>query len=385
MPLRTRNAAVTFKIESTEGVEAAPSASTDGVLVEISGSPISYSPQTTQTNEVTGSLDPRAPIVGGIQVAVRFRVYLKGSGTAGTAPEFGDMLRACGLAETVTGTAVPAAAAALGGGTTTSATLGTAAGTTAQQYRGMPLVITGTGGDTGTFFITDYTTGKVATLTKTSVAPWAATNNYQIPVNVLYAPSSGTIPSGTLYLYMDGVLHKVFGCRGNMQLNVQAGGAGAIDFTFTGMYGGKSDVSVPTVTYDSTRPPIWKGGKMAINRLDAALSGFSLDYGNSLVYSPDPNQSEGFAPAIITERRITGALDPNATLVASGDVLADLRNSTQRILNLNWGSTAGNRVGITIPAAQFTAANPGDRQGIATEEVQFFADGQNAGAFLCFY
>ena len=383
--LRTRNAALTFKIESTEGVEAAPSASTDGVLVEVTGSPISYAPQITQTNEVTGSLDPRAPIVGGVQVTLRFAVFLKGSGVAGTAPEFGDLLRCCGWAETITATAVPAAPAALGGGTTSTATLGTAASTTAQAYRGMPVLITGTGGDNGTFFITDYTTGKVASMSETSTGAWAATNNYQVPVNVLYGPASGTIPTGTAYLYMDGVLHKVLGCRGTFSLRIDAGGAGRLVFTLAGMYGGKSDVAVPSVTYDATRPPIWRGGRMTINRRDMAVSQLSLDGGNDLIFPPDPNSAEGFAPAIITARRIRGAMDPNATLVASGDLLADLRASTQRAICADWGTASGNRVGVTIPAAQFEQVNPGDRQGVTSEEVQFFADGQNAGAFLCFF
>lgn len=100
MALRTRFAAVTAKIESTPGTFDAPSGSTDGILVE--RPTYRLDPQNTQTEEVTGSLDPSAPIVGGMQCQIDFSFYVKGSGTPGVAPNFGKILKACGLAETVT-------------------------------------------------------------------------------------------------------------------------------------------------------------------------------------------------------------------------------------------------------------------------------------------
>lgn len=383
--LRNRNAALLFKIESVEGTEQVPSNSADGVRVEVSGSPITYSPALTQTNEVSGSLDPQAPIVGGVQVAVRFSVWLKGSGSAATAPEVGQLLRACGWAETITATAVPPSAAAAASGTTTSITLGAAASTTAQAYRGMPIDITGTGGDVGTPFCTDYTAGKVATLSDLSSVAWGATNNQQVLANVRYAPSSAAAPSGTLYWYRDGVLEKVVGCRGSFVLVMTAAGAARLDFTMTGIYLSKTDAAVPTVTYQSTIPPIWRAGKMLFNRIAAPVSTFQIDGGNVLVYGPDPNRAQGFAPGIITERRITGQFDRNATLVADGDPLADMVAATLRIVHARYGTVAGNRIGVTVPAAQLTQANPGDRQGVAADQIQLFASGADAGAFLCFY
>lgn len=385
MPLRNRNAALLFKIEGTEGVDASPVAGTDGVKVEVSGNPITYQPAQTQTNEVTSSLDPTAPIVGGVQVTVRFSVWLKGSGAAATAPEVGKLLRVCGWAETITATAVPAAPAALASGTTTTATLGAAAAAVAQAYRGMPIDLTGTGGDVVTAFCTDYTAGKVATMSDLSSVAWGATNNYQVLQNVLYGPTSALPPTGTLYWYRDGTLDKVLGCRGTFNLVLTAAGASRLDFTLSGVYGGRTDAAVPAVTYQSGVPPIWRGGKMLYNRVAAPVSQFTLDAGNGLIYPPDPNKAQGFDVGFIPERRITGALDRNATLVASGDPLADMVAATTRIVHARYGSSAGNRVGLTVPAAQMVQANPADRQGIATDAVSFFASGSDAGAFLCFY
>src|SRR5688572_24132435 len=138
MVLRTKNKVLLAKIESAEGSDAAP-AVTDAILCE--NPRLSWNANVITTNEVTGSLDSDAPLVGGMTVSLTFDVFLKGSGVAGTAPEFGDLLKACGYAETITAAAV-GAPTACASGTTTTATLAAPAGTTAQQYRGMPINFT---------------------------------------------------------------------------------------------------------------------------------------------------------------------------------------------------------------------------------------------------
>jgi hypothetical protein len=380
--LRAKNAVLLAKIEGTPGTEAAPSASTDAVLVE--NPRLAPTVNLIQTNEVTGSLDPEGPIVGGMQVTLSCDVYLKHSGSAGTAPEFGDLLKACGMAETVTGTAVPSSPeACANGGSTTLAILGSSASSTAQAYRGMPIDFTGN--VSGSSFISDYTAAKNATLTDTLGGAITNTTKYQIPVNVLYGPSSATIPSLTMYLYMDGILYKLVGCRGTFQLGVEAGGVGRLSFTFTGLFLSKTDAAVVTPTYDSTRPPVFKGGTLKLNRLATAARALALDFGNTLAYPENPNATEGFDPGEITERRVTGSIDPIETLVATRDIMTDFRAGTRRILHARWGSSAGNRIGVTLPQAHYTGQTPSDRSGIMTVDVPFAAVGKDAGMFLCFY
>jgi hypothetical protein len=50
---------------------------------------------------IRGSLNPEQAVYGGALISFQFDVELKGSGTAGTAPRLGDLLRACGMDETV--------------------------------------------------------------------------------------------------------------------------------------------------------------------------------------------------------------------------------------------------------------------------------------------
>src|SRR5690606_2333639 len=197
MALRTRNAVVLAKIEPTPGTDASPSAESDAVLVENPR----WTPTASlvQTNEVTGSLDQLGSIVGGMRVAVEFDVLMRGSGAAGTAPEWGRLLKACGWAESVTAAAVPAAPEALAAGASqTEATLGTSASSTAHAYRGMPIVFSE--GVSGTSFIAAYSAAKLATLTDDLGGTLDAGTDYQISANVLYAPASTSIPALTIHV-----------------------------------------------------------------------------------------------------------------------------------------------------------------------------------------
>lgn len=388
MPLRSRNSLLLFKLESTPGTDANPSAATDAVLVE--GTPrVTYSPNVTQTNEATGSLDDLGPIVGGLQATIEFDVWLKGSGVAATPPEFGPLLKACGFAEVITAAAVPVAAeACAAGGTTSTAVLGTSASGTAQAYRGMPVLFTGA--VAGTSFIADYTAGKTATLADTLAGAIVATSNYQIPANVLYKPASTSIPAGTCYVYVDGKLRKFVGNRGNVSLNLQAGGPGKLSFRLQGLFAGESDAAVPAYSVQTTRPPIFRGeagatGVAKINRLAAACSALSVDVGNQLVFPENPNGAEGFDPAEIVRRQSTGNIDPLEVLVATADVMATFRAGTRQIIHARYGTAAGNRVGLTLPAAQYTNVAPGDRNGLATTGLPFEPTGQDAGQFLAFW
>src|SRR3990172_10703452 len=100
---RTRNRMWLVKIEPTPGTDAAPTPANDAVLVENPLPDPEF--EVLQTAEVTGSLDGRGPIVGGGFFQQSGDVLAKGSGTAGTAPEYGPLLRASAMSETLTASA----------------------------------------------------------------------------------------------------------------------------------------------------------------------------------------------------------------------------------------------------------------------------------------
>ena len=390
MPLRVRNAVVLVKPESTPGVDAAPVAGTDAVLVEVTGNPFSFDPNVIQTNEVTGSLDGRGAIIGGMRASLRFRAYMKGAAAPGTtAPEWGKLLKACGCSETLTAAAVggPTAATA---GTGTTVTAQAPFGTTQDQYKGMPLHISGTPAAAYPI-ITGYTTGRVATLTDLFNPVLSASAMLQIPPNALYKPASTGISNHTIWMYLDGLLYKFVGAIGTAQMSIGSGGPGMFDFTFSGLFTSKTDAAVPTATYDTTRPPVWRdsgGNDMSnalLDRVKSGIASFSLDLGNTIAYPENPSNLEGLDPPLITARRITGSVDPIEELVATRDLMARFRAQTQIIMHARLGDTAGNRLALTVPNALILNQAPGDRQGLATVTVPFEAVGQDSGFYLAVY
>ncbi|MGQ9367699.1 hypothetical protein [Azospirillum sp. ST 5-10] len=383
MAMRTRNALVAVKIESSEGVYASPSAATDAVLVE--NPRPTPRPNQIETNEVTGSLDPFEDLVAGMMFDLTFDSFLKGSGTPGTAAEWGNLWKATGGAEVITASAVPASAEAASAGSGTTLTLGSSAAGTAQIYRYMPLLLGTNPAGGATTFVTDYTSGKVATLADSFDPALDNTTTYQIPVNVLYLPASDDIPSVSMDVYMDGIKYAMAGCRGRRSLRLEANGVGRFSWTFSGVFVSKTDVAVPTGVFDATRPPVWKGGVFTWDRKPAALKTLTFEDGGQVTMPDNPNSEEGYDPAVITGRKWTGSMDPLMTLVATRNVLADVRAGTNRILHARLGTAAGNRIGITAAQTKPLNETPGDRSGLLTGEVPLQYVGQDSGLGICIF
>lgn len=104
MPNRlVRNTAVLAKIETTYGVDAAPAGAANAMLVsEISINPINA--QLVDRDIIRPFLGASEQLTGTRYVELNFSVELVGSGTAGTAPAWGPLLRGCGFAEALTAT-----------------------------------------------------------------------------------------------------------------------------------------------------------------------------------------------------------------------------------------------------------------------------------------
>lgn len=257
---------------------------------------------------------------------------------------------------------------------------------TAQLYRGMPVILSTNPASPAVAQILDYSAGRVAQLSDRYDPALGDTSIASIPANIRYAPASSAIPAASAELYMDGVVYRLTGVRGTCSFEVTAGGAARCTYTLSGLFVEKTDAAVPAVTYDGTRPGVWRNSAMLIDKRRAALQTLSVDSGTEVVFPPDPNGQEGFTVPEILRRRVTGNMDPNATLVATRDLMSAFRaGQVQSIAARIMGGSAalpGQRVGIAIPAALYTSYQPGDRQGIQTEQTGFFAQGADSGYFL---
>ena len=99
MPKLVKREAILLKI-ATQGVDAVPVAANDALLVEDIGWSFAGA-RMAERNPVKSALGRLQSVYAGTMMEITFRCELKGSGTAGTAPEIGAALRACGLGETI--------------------------------------------------------------------------------------------------------------------------------------------------------------------------------------------------------------------------------------------------------------------------------------------
>lgn len=102
MAIRTKRRLLLTKIESTYGTDAVPT-TTDALLVRsLDITPLVADVKTRDL--VRPYFGNYEVLLAQTRVQIKFEVELQGSGTAGTAPKFGAVLKACGLSETIVAT-----------------------------------------------------------------------------------------------------------------------------------------------------------------------------------------------------------------------------------------------------------------------------------------
>lgn len=98
--IRASNGVVLAKIETTYQTDAVPVVGTNAILVES----VDFKTEGLTMNDrpaIRADIGQLQQVYGGALARLSFDVEVKGSGTAGTAPEHGTLLRACAMGETV--------------------------------------------------------------------------------------------------------------------------------------------------------------------------------------------------------------------------------------------------------------------------------------------
>ena len=295
MALLTRKRLIAIETETTYNTDAAPDGA-DVVLVR--GLDI-----TPQSSDVV-SRDLIRPYLGASQqllantrVECTFSVEMAGSGTAGTAPQYGKALKACGLAETV---------------------------------------VAGT--------------------------------------SVTYDPVSSSFSSVTIHYMIDGVRHKMTGCRGSVGITANVGEIPTLDFTFTGIYNAPDDSAILTPTYANQDDPlVFKNDNVTGFQLlsyAGALQSFSFDLGNTTVYR---ELVGGSKEVLITDRAASGSVSIEAVTMATKDYFAQAVDDDAALGNLVFthGTVAGNKVQFTSSKVDIGDVAYGDSDGIAMLEIPY--------------
>lgn len=390
---RSLNRSILAKLETTSGVDASPVTGTNAILVEAPD--FSAALQTVTTNEVTGALDKRSPIATSGSRQANFKVYLRGPGTAGTAPRLDPVLQACGLQpQTLAADSSNTAQA----GTTTTITL--ASGGPSVDLVGFVIETTGGTGSGQKRVISAYnTTTKVAgvhpawTATVNGTAGTApdATTTYTVRKGVKYYVQSTTMPTATFYQYQprsdaaSAKLVKVLGAAGTVKLTL--GGSGCfLEFQMKGSLTAETDPSVPAdPTYDSGSYFPLQSAQIFLNNIQAQVNSFTLDVGNDVQQEGDPSTPYGVGTAGVVSRSIGGDLTLPKLLNSTLDIVDSWQNGTEYTFSSVWGAAAGQRFAVMSQHMIFNAKKDADVQGFAYDQVTYKTNGQNTGFWLTYY
>ena len=367
MPLAMRKRVILAKLETTYGTDSAPAAADAIQCANLDISPLEGS------QVERDFIRPYFGQSGAIRVenyaTLSFETEIHGSGSAGTAPEYSSLLKACNFSETLTAAAITGTAQA--GGSTTSIKLAAGTSSVDDFYTGMTVSITGGTGNGQIGEIIGYNgTSKIATVSKTWSTTPDATSAYSIGANALYIPNSnfGTVGSTScsFYFNLDGVRHVLLGARGTFTLDMSAKQIPKFKWTFTGLLGTVSDQALPSADFTGWQTPatISTANTTDINLLGytaSVMQTLSIDIANQVIY----RQLVGSESVLITDRKPAGNISIEATTVAAKDWWTMAKNASTGPLSIKHGQTAGNIVGVTAPKVQLMQPKYSDSDGVA--------------------
>ena len=184
---------------------------------------------------------------------------------------------------------------------------------------------------------------------------------------VTYLPASSGAPSLTIWVYVDGIVQKLKGCRGTAKIDAKIGEAFIVSFDFTGVYDGVADLGMISPTLEATTPPTFLNAGLTFGGYAATCESFSADLGNQVQLRSDVNSATGFLSAIVADRKPTCTIDPEMVTVATRDYYGLWAAGTPAALNIGPVGTGNyNKITITAPKLITSKISAGDRSGSVT-------------------
>ena len=184
----------------------------------------------------------------------------------------------------------------------------------------------------------------------------------------------------TLYVFRDGVLHKITSCTGTVTFTGEAGNLAQAQFEFQGNYIDPVEEPTPLdAVFEETIPPQVELAQMSINGdNDFCAQSFTFTLGNQINPRDCINATDGYDGSNITGREPTAQLNPEASYEAYTGMWGDFSRSKQFPIHLRVGSEAGNMVRFYAERVNFTGLTYGDRNNVVTLESTFRLNGVSA-------
>lgn len=191
-----------------------------------------------------------------------------------------------------------------------------------------------------------------------------------------FSPKSETPGSNvktlTIGAYIDGNRMLMRGCAGTFSMTFETGKIAVINWTFTGVFVSQTAVALLAPTYPTALPLRVGNATFSIGAWSPCFQQMTIDAGNTVVLRECATNTDGsgYAAAIITDRSVTGSINPEMELDGTKDNYDLWTSSTEEALAFSL-QNATDKFALAAPKLQRTTVAMGDRNGVVTDEIAF--------------
>lgn len=182
-------------------------------------------------------------------------------------------------------------------------------------------------------------------------------------VDVVYAPVSSAFETGSVYINLDGLLHKTVMSMASLGWDLSAGKIPVWKVKGKGLFRPMTDISNWTPTYGNHAKPVgvtYANTTGSLHGVAAPIETLTVDTAAQIEYRNLIN----FEGVQYTDRKPAGNISLEMTSIATKDWATVASDATTGVLNIVHGTVAGNIVEIDCPNAQITQPQYGNSQNV---------------------
>lgn len=197
-----------------------------------------------------------------------------------------------------------------------------------------------------------------------------------------YTPVSSVFESATIYMYYDGILHRLTGCIGTVQFTMEAGQYATAQFTFTGQYNNPDDSPMPsTSVFEPTSPVQVELAQFQVGNLrNLCAQSFSIDMGIQVNPRDCVSGSDGYNGVMYTSREPKGTANPEMEFEATEPYWRNMSAGNVVEFYGRVGTAANNRVEFISHSIQISNISYADRNNLRTYDMSYeFVTATSAG------
>ena len=165
-------------------------------------------------------------------------------------------------------------------------------------------------------------------------------------------------------------LRKVTGAAGTFTAVLVSGKRILFNWDFLGVWGGETVGTMPSPTYPTSTVYQWTKGTCTWNSVAWQALTATVNANNVLAPISDPSGDKGFKYVQVSDRYCKINIDPLKQLSTTLDVHTAWTDGTEYPLALYAGGVGNSLFKIDAPKAQVMGATQGERDEIATNELE---------------